>query len=404
MRRVDRRTFDMLRTPEGRRLLEVGMASDESDPLVLSQRLKAQGDGYPPELVAAVLTQVSLRRAAFDKFGVAAAGMYFTPSGLEQATHPVVAAHRVARSGPGEGRSCLDLGCGIGSDLTAFARAGFDVTGVEADDVTAALAAANLEALGLPGRVTVGAAETADLEPFDLVFADPARRRGTTRIFDPRAFSPSWDLVLHLLTPAAVDGHRPAAVVKLGPGLDHALVPADAEAEWVSLQGQLKEVALRSPATGSARRRATLLDAEGRAAFLTDEDATQEAPPVAAVGSYVYEPDPAVVRAHLVSVVVEVVEGWLLDPHIAYISSDRRVSTTFARGFRVVEALPFKEKQLRAALRARNIGALTIKKRGVGVTPEVLRRRLDLHGDEPATLILARTPRSATALLVEPLG
>lgn len=380
------------------------MASDESDPLVLSQRLRALDDGYPPEVVAAALTQVSLRRAATEKFGAAAAQMSFTPAGLEQATHPVVAAHRVARAGPPDGRSCLDLGCGIGADLTAFARAGYAVTGVEVDDLTAAVAAANLEALGLAGRVTVGAAETVDLEPFDLVFADPARRRGTTRVFDPRAFSPSWDLVLHLLRPPARDdGPRPAAVVKLGPGLDHTLVPTHAEAEWVSLQGRLKEVALRSPAPGSARRRATLLDAEGRPAFLTDEDATDAAPPVAAVGSYVYEPDPAVVRAHLVSVVVDVVDGWLLDPHIAYVSSDRLVSTTFARGFRVVEALPFKEKQLRAALRARNVGTLTIKKRGVAVTPEVLRRRLALKGDEPATLILARTPRSATALLVEPI-
>ena len=75
----------------------------------------------------------------------------------------------------------------------------------------------------------------------------------------------------------------------------------------------------------------------------------------------------------------------------------------FAREFRVVDTLPFKEKALRAALRSRGVGTLTIKKRGVAVTPEDLRRRLHLRGSEQATLVLTRTPGSAAALLVEPV-
>jgi THUMP domain-like len=121
------------------------------------------------------------------------------------------------------------------------------------------------------------------------------------------------------------------------------------------------------------------------------------------VGRFVYEPDPAVIRAHLVSTVVAEVDGRLLDPHLACVSADDEVRTPFARGFRVLEALPFKEKALRAALRSRGIGALTIKKRGIAVTPEDLRRRLALRGPEQSTLILTRTPGSAAALLVEPL-
>jgi len=35
------------------------------------------------------------------------------------------------------------------------------------------------------------------------------------------------------------------------------------------------------------------------------------------VGRFVYEPDPAVIRAHLVSTVVAEIDGWLLDPHLA---------------------------------------------------------------------------------------
>ncbi len=406
MASVDTETLDFLLQPDGQHLLAAATASyDGADSLALNETLRRLDGGYLPEQVAAALTQVGLRRAAVAKFGADAQHMYFTSAGLEQATHPAVAAHRATRTRGAGLRSCLDLGCGIGSDLRAFARSGLAVTGVESDRVTAQVAAANLEALGVPGSVLCAAAETADRTGFDVVFADPSRRRGTTRVFDPSAFSPSWDFVVGLLG-AGGDGPDPPpahVVVKLSPGLDHGLIPPHVEGEWVSFDGQLKETGLWSPAPTTTRRRATLLRSDGTHLERTDDNAPPDAPDVGGIGRYVYEPDPAIIRAHLVSIVVDEVGGWLLDPHIAYVASDREVRTGLATCFRVVEALPYKEKRLRAVLRARRVGAVTIKKRGIAVTPEELRRRLDLVGDQHVTLILTRTPGSALALLVERL-
>ena len=49
------------------------------------------------------------------------------------------------------------------------------------------------------------------------------------------------------------------------------------------------------------------------------------------------------------------------------------------------------------------MGRLTIKKRGVDVVPEELRRRLALAGDAEATIVLTRVAGAGTALLVRPL-
>ena len=96
-------------------------------------------------------------------------------------------------------------------------------------------------------------------------------------------------------------------------------------------------------------------------------------------------------------------DGGLVDPHIAYVTSDSAFHTPFARSYRVVEHLPYREQQLKAALRARGIGRLTIKKRGVQVVPEDLRRRLSLRGEDEATLVLTRVAGEGTALLVQPI-
>ena len=77
--------------------------------------------------------------------------------------------------------------------------------------------------------------------------------------------------------------------------------------------------------------------------------------------------------------------------------------TPYARGFEVTEELPYQEKQLKAALRERRVGRLTIKKRGVDIVPEVLRKRLALRGDAEATIVLTRAAGRGTALLVRPL-
>ena len=133
---------------------------------------------------------------------------------------------------------------------------------------------------------------------------------------------------------------------------------------------------------------------------LTDED--DPGAGVRELGAFLYEPDGAVIRAGLVTAVAALADGGLLDQHIAYVTGDERIRTPFARGYEVLERLPYREKPLRAALRARGVGSLTIKKRGVDVVPDQLRKRLDLSGDAEATIVLTRAAGSGIALLVAP--
>ena len=360
------------------------------DPVRTASALRRQD--VSPEHAAAALTQVDLRVRAAAKLGDDAARMYFTPDGLEQATRSRVATHRAARVALAAPASVLDLGCGIGGDLVALARAGLTVAGVDRDELRVAVARANLDALGLGGAVQVAAAEDVDVSGFGVVFADPARRTDRGRVFDVDGWSPPWDFVTALLA-------RPSCV-KVAPGIPHSLLPDGVEAEWVSDEGDVKEAALWSPQLATARRRATVIKGGGLVS-LTDED-DPGSPGVRAVGRCLYEPDGAVIRAGLVTAVAAGVNGGLVDEHIAYVTSDEAYTTPLARSYEVLEELPYKEKPLRAALRARGMGRLTIKKRGVDVVPEELRRRLSLHGEQEATIVMTRVAGKGTCLLVRP--
>ena len=399
---MDLDTFRWLLTDDGQQLLAAAtlvQAQHEDDPVTAASGLRAGAPSATPEQAAAALTQASLRRRATTKFGGDAARMYFTPDGLEQSTRTRVADHRAARLVAAQVGSVADLGCGIGGDLVAFARAGLTAAGIDQDPVRVAIAEANLAALGLGGAVMVADVTTVDVSPFGAVFADPARRSGRGRVMDAEGWTPPWSFVAGLLARP-----RPAAVVKVAPGIPHALVPDDVEAEWVSVEGEVKEAALWSAPLATVSRRATIIG-RGGLATLTEEDDPYDGQrrPVRAVGEFLYEPDGAVIRARLVTAVAAGVQGGLLDAHIAYVTSDMGFRSPFARAYRVVEELPFREKQLKAALRARDIGVLSIKKRGVAIDPASLRRRLALSGANSATLVLTRRAGSGVALLVEPI-
>ncbi|MFC9639210.1 methyltransferase domain-containing protein [Streptomyces mirabilis] len=385
-------SFASLLTPEGRALLDEVRGTEPAQELAVATRLRRD---HPADLVSAALGQARLRQRAAAKFGAEdAERMYFTPNGVEQSTRTTVATHRARRLRSLGVRSVADLCSGIGGDAIALARAGIRVLAVDRDPLTVAVARANAEALGLADLIEVREADVTEVgtEGYDAVFVDPARRGGRGRIFDPEAYSPplSWAIATAL--------KAPLAALKIAPGIPHEAVPAEAEAEWISDAGDVKEAVLWF-GTEPGLVRATLLPGprELRGRGLPD-------PAVREVGRYLYEPDGAVIRAHLVAEVAEEVDGGLVDETIAYITADELRPTSYAAAYEITDRLPFNVKKLKALLRERGVGVLTVKKRGSAVEPEELRKKAlpKQHGPHSATVFLTRVAGAPTMLLGHP--
>ncbi|MFC3299992.1 SAM-dependent methyltransferase [Arthrobacter agilis] len=391
-------------TPEGWDLLNSLGPYTEADSLRLTEQLRKSG--YAPGMVAAALTQSRLRAKASAKFGPFAEHMVFTAAGLEQATRLTVAARHAKRFVDAGLLRVADLGCGLGADSMALATLDREVTAVELDETTAAAATMNL--MPFPNARVVNAdASDVDIAGYDGVWLDPARRTtstsGTARIFDPEAFSPPLSFVQEL-----ANGGKPVGV-KMGPGMPHASIPETCEAQWVSVDGDVTEVALWFNALRRAdvRRAALVIGASGAAEMVSAAEFGEG--PTAAIGEpggYLYEPDGAVIRAELVADLAAEVGGHLLDPMIAYICAPTYVDTPFARAYRVLDVRPYNVRALKAWVRSEGIGVLDIKKRGLSVTPEEVRKQVltgSGKGRRKATLVLTRIGEDRVAIVVEPV-
>ena len=341
---------------------------------------------------AAVLTQAELRRRGAAKFGEAAGRLFFTRDALEQATRSDVARWRAERLRNAGATHVVDLGCGIGADAVAFAAAGLDVVAVEFDPATAVLAAANL---GNAGRVVCGdAVEVAGdlLADGAAVFADPARRTAAGRSWRVADLTPPWEFVAGLLTGRL-------GCIKAAPGLPSNVIPDGVATSWVSHRGDLVEASLWSGPWRPGSRTAVLLPS-GQALDAGD----RRDPPVGRLGRYLYEPDPAVIRAGALAALADILDARSPQAGIAYLFADALRETTFATAFEVLQELPFDERGLRHWVQEHGVGALEIKVRGIDVDPAALRRRLKPAGKGAATLVLTPTAAGARVLVARRLG
>ena len=393
---MDTRELTALLTPDGLRLLdEVGRIESTDDAARAVSRLRAAG--HSPDLVSAVVGQARLRVRGAAKFGPFADRMLFTRAGLEQATRLSIAARHAGRFRAAGRTRVADLGCGIGGDALGMAALGLRVDAVDADEVTAAIAAYNLAPFDDTVTVAHARAEDVDLDAVDAVWLDPARRtagHSETRQVSSAEWSPSLDWVFALLK------ERPGGV-KLGPGFDRGQIPDDVEAQWISADGSTIELVLWSGALARDDVRRAALVVRGEEAWeLTAPADSPDAEP-RELGAFVHEPDGAVISARLIGEVARALEAGMLAPGIAYLTSDAALTSPFVSSFRIREQLPADPKKLSQALRARGIGTLEIKKRGVDVDPALLRKKLSLRGEEAATLILTRVGSRRLALLAD---
>jgi hypothetical protein len=109
-----------------------------------------------------------------------------------------------------------------------------------------------------------------------------------------------------------------------------------------------------------------------------------------------------VIRSGLVSLVAAGLGATLVDPTIAYLTSDSPAGAPWVGSWPVNDVLQFNLKKLRAVLRSRDVGRVTVKKRGSAIEPEALARQLRGPGGGTAVVVVTRVAGAPTVLICGP--
>ncbi|HEX3598999.1 MAG TPA: class I SAM-dependent methyltransferase [Lacipirellulaceae bacterium] len=372
---------------------------------------------FSPAKTHLLLEQVELRRRATAKFAHPER-MFFTRLGLEQSTDEWVAAYKAARFTPQRTGSfptptappkIADLCCGVGGDLMAFANH-HTAIGIDRDPIAAHLAAINANAKVLLADVT-----EFDLDAFDAWHIDPDRRPSGHRTTSLEWCEPNLATIESLLT------RLPTAALKLAPA---AKLPAHlaerCELEWISRDRECKQLVAWHGrlAHTPGQHRATILsftqqesnlDACGLASEITFGSSSRTITgspnhPVtiaSAPNRYIFDTDPAVTAAHLNGTLAAEHNLSALGAGATYLTGPSAIADAALACFEVQDVLPLRTADLARHLRAKSIGQLEIKKRGVEIDPEKLRRDLKLRGTNAATLLITKIATRPTAILAK---
>ena len=350
--------------------------------------------------------QSELRQKARSRFGEQASRMLFVREALEQASHPLAARYRASLFPAGE--TVVDLTAGIGSDLIALAARG-PARGIELDPERAAYAAHNT---GVP----VAAADALRTELTPYWIADPARRSGGRRIIDADDFAPPLSSLLERARTANL------AIIKLSPMLPDRVLQVDgAGLEFLSVGGECREAMLLLGSEAQPGRRAVLITPEVTHTL----DASDPGEPVTSAGAYLYDADPAAIRAHALGSVASASRrctsppfsdestgvfriGEMPMPPLAplgdspgYLTGDEALESPWLRRYRVRDTGAFHVREIKEGLRRGGLRIFETKKRGVGEAPLAKLKGLPKEG-EPVSLILWAVGSSIRYALASP--
>mgnify|MGYP000854304174 CR=1 FL=1 len=349
----------------------------------LTSRLRHQG--LDADQTAAALTLSRLRERGTAKFGERSNSMFFTADGYEQATRLSVGSLHAARFIQAGVKRIVDFGCGVGADSLAFSLAGLEVTSIEAHPIAALYAAANVP----EARVICADGLTIQLPEADAIWLDPARRTGSgKRVASPEAWTPPLSRALEISKRYTVAG------IKAAPGIAHADLPADALVEWIGESGDLLEAVIW---LGMGAGRVATIDGES-----FDSGATAANEPVAFVdprplGTILVEPDPAIIRSGGIAKLCERYDVAPVSDGIAYLSGT--VIPPHCAAFEILDLLAPDVKAVKRALTARGIGRVEVKKRGIDVDVETVRKKLPREGAASGVVLFSPVMGRRKAIL-----
>ncbi|HPM01085.1 MAG TPA: hypothetical protein PK816_02915 [Candidatus Cloacimonadota bacterium] len=344
-------------------------------------QLKNIKNHYPDLPVNELVTFITLQKKYKDKLQIADMWL-LTDKNAQQASSFLLAQYHGSLFRDYD--SCADLCCGIGMDLFFLSENKKKCFAVDLSEEILRYASHNMSLYSDKGIVFMNIKAEEFQEEADAVFVDPDRRVDDRRSINPFNMSPDLPALEKLYL------RYPRIAIKLSPMLNYDQYDffKKGQLQFVSEHNELKEILFCSKelVKEDIFKKAVLLTENvtftGSGKIKTD---------VSVIKQYLYEPNVAIIKAHLIEALAYELNLSKIDPHLALLSSDQKVQSPFVKCYQVQEIMDFSIKKLNQFLNNQSISQLDIKTRGFSETVEQFRNKVKLKkGNKKAVLFILK--------------
>ena len=353
-------------------LLAVIQSTDDRSPAAL-ERWRSE---FGADHVRIALELNDARRRMESKWP-GASNWIVDRQGAEQASSKASGIHKAQRIQERGMTKVTDLMCGVGGDSAAFTNAKLETRAVDLDPFRAQCAGHNA------------------LCPFAIIDVENYVNDGSFLHLDPPRRDSSGRRRHHWqeLLPSAKSLYElqtrvPQGVYKLSPATDaNELDLSNCRFEWLSENGRLTQCLAWWGDQPTNHRSVTRLD-DG---WSFEGEPTPEPESRGSFGTYLVRADPLLERSDLAGAYARSCESMeSVHPGLGLLTTDVRPTGKGLNVWEVEEVLPWREKKLRAAIRARGGGEVIVHTRGRSIDPDNASKSLRGEGDQTVHLWCVR--------------
>jgi len=378
--------LNFLSSAAGRELLKRYESFKDED---LYRLLFKSADQPEAKFLPGVVTLIKLRRQAAKKF-TCAGEMFLTTLNLEQATSEAVSEHIARRFH--QNWKVADLTCGLGGNLISLATRCHNAVAIDKLDVNIACARENAAAYGVAAKIEFVVGDAYDNLSSDInaFFLDPARdREGKSKT---RSILNSEPNLLKILP--EIFKLTSNVGVKISPAFDYReleVLPEEPEIEIIAEDNNCKVAMLWfGDLKTKAKRRATILSgkpvsagklADNPVYDFVDSDPRTIVPIILEPRLYLYEPNKAIIKAHLVEEAAAAYGLSKINRQLSFLTGDALVGRNepgVFRAFKVRTCRPFALKELKSFLKTEKISRVNIITKRFPLLPEELYQKLKI--------------------------
>ncbi len=360
---------------------------DLSDSDLYRELMKAPNTKNP--YLSAAVTLIKLRKKALGKFSKSSE-MFFTPLSLEQSTGEEIARYIAARFG--HPKKIVDLTCSIGGNLIFLAAQAEQAIGVDKNEVNIALAKLNFNLYQQSKNIKFVCGDAYDniISDADAFFIDPSRERsGKTKTKSILNCEPNLlEIIPEIFKVSQNLG------VKISPAFDYQeikMLPLKPEIEVISEDNVCKVVMLWFGKFKTCDQRATCFIGE-RIYSYQKKDSLKSVKVVSGPLVYLYEPNKAIIKAHLIEDIAEEFGLDKINRQTSYLTSDKLIQKDkeLFRIWKIINYAPFSLKEIKAELKLKKIDRINIITKRFPQKPDELYKKLKIkEGGEHFLIITA---------------